>query len=132
MTDDSNLDWIRTFIGKVHIAATVKHEGEVKDITKIDDPQRILIHNGISVAQFLNSYENRHEIEIEDTSETGLTSGLNNIINGINKLNDRKEISGYTKPPTLNRIEFVPRGEVENTTKCWRKVIEIDVKWETG
>ena len=43
MADDSELDYIRTFLGKVHTVSTVKQIAEVGNISLIADTQKMLV-----------------------------------------------------------------------------------------
>ncbi len=48
MTDDSELDYIRTFLNKAHSNATTKHFSETRNVSsdKYNDDNRILVYPG--------------------------------------------------------------------------------------
>lgn len=134
MPDDSELDYIRTFLGKVHTVATVKQISEVKNISLINDTQRILVYPGEIIKTDYNYFVKRYLVKISETSEANLTTALNNIIDGINKLNKREAITEYTKPGVLVGAELVNSNKpFENSqTKRWDLDINIDFEWVTS
>lgn len=98
MVDDSKLDYIRTFLGKCHTMATVKHVGEHgPNIDSIVDAsyQRILVHPGELIGYDGSFYTERYLVKLSESSEANLTNALNNIIDGINNLNRRVPIGHY-------------------------------------
>lgn len=131
MADDSELDYIRTFLGKVHTTATVKHWSECRRLKDIADDSRMLVHLGELINANPYLYEKLYEVELEETTEILLTTALKNIITGIYKLNNREPITEYTRPSELNSISIHHGSKaVENSqTKRWFMSLFLDIKW---
>jgi len=135
MADTTELDYIRTFISKVCTSNTVKHIVENgNDINNILGKQKILIKHGELLETFSNRYLKRFPILINEPSEVLLITTLNNLIDGIQKLQKRQTISGYTKPSTLVYIKFVTsnRGSINFKTKRWNIQVFLDVEFTTS
>jgi hypothetical protein len=135
MVDDSELDYIRTFIGKVHTAATVMHYpeemGRVEDISD-DSGQKILVHPPELMGVDGGFITKRYEVEIIEPNEAGLTTALNNIQIGIDKLNRRQTITSYTKPSTLCNI-MMSKGSMADLRNGFAYIkIYLDVEWSTS
>ena len=134
----THLEDIRTFLGKVHTVATAKHVGEHGDvIDKIVDAsfQRILVYTGEPISSNFKFYTERYKVGISETSEANLIVAFNNIIDGIEKHNNREAITGwvYASYPTLCSFEFVYGMEAEKArTDRWYINIFIDVVWSTS
>lgn len=130
---------IRTFLGKVHIAATAKHVGEHgTDLDSIVDAtfQRILVFPGELIGYNGNFYIERYLVQLSETGEATLTTAINNIIIGIKKFNKRAAIGGwvYASYPTMCHIELANgKQSFKNfSTKRWYKDIMLDFTWSTS
>lgn len=126
---------ISDFLGKVHTTATVKTYSEVKNISLINDTDRMLIYPGEIIGKpYANRYLKRFLVKISQTSEANMMIALNNIQIGIIKLNTRQAIGSYTKPSTLVGMElFGSKKAFENPqTKRWDIDIWLDVEWTTS
>lgn len=134
MVDDSELDYIRTFLGKIHTAATVKQIQEAGNLTYINDTQRMLVLPGELIAVFFNWYIKRYKVQISETSEANLTTAINNIIIGIEKLNRRETITAYTRPSTLIHCKLVNSNKAffNATSQRWDCDIFLDFEWSTS
>ena len=134
----THLDDIRTFLGKVHTVATVKHIGEHSEsVDKIADAsfQKIKVFAGELIGSRFSLYTERHTVRIAETSEANLIVAFNNILIGIEKHNTRQAITGwvYASYPTLCYINFVNGMEAEKfRTNRWYRNIFIDVTWSTS
>ena len=135
----TNLEDVRTFLGKVHTAATAKHVGEhgTKIDTIVDATfQRILVFPGEIIGQDFNHYTERYLVQLSETSEANLIIALNKIIDGIEDFNTRQAIGGwvYASYPTLCSINFANgKQSFKNfSTKRWYKDIMLDFTWSTS
>ena len=134
----THLEDIRTFLGKVHTAATAKHVGEHG--TKIDSIvdatfQRILVFPGELIGHDL-FYTERYLVQLSETSEANLITAFNNIIDGIKKFNRRQAITSwvYASYPTMCHIRFAngKKAFKNFSTKRWYRDIFIDIEWSTS
>jgi L-lactate utilization protein LutC len=136
MADDSELDYIRTFLGAVHTAATVKQYSEEKTIDAIVDAtyQRMLVYPGELINNSFNRYTKRFMVKISETSEANLTTAINNVLDGKETFNKRGTIAAYSKPSTMVHIEVVNTNKCfENpNTKRWYCDIYLDVDFTTS
>jgi len=73
-------------------------------------------------------------VKLSESSEANLTTAINNIQIGIEKLNRRETITEYTKPDSLVGIEFANGNAAyfNVTTKRCDQDIYLDVEWSTG
>lgn len=134
----TDLDCVRTFLMKVHTAATTKHINEAADITNILDASQQRMH--VKQPELVGSdgddfYWKRYKIEIEESSEANLITALNNIFIGIRKFNKRTAITGFTyaSASTMCHMKFVRSDEIvaiEN--RIWKCNLWIDVEWSTS
>ena len=82
MVDDSELDYVRTFIGEVMTGYTIKQYSEVKNISLISDTQRGLVYPG-EILTFNDVYfVTRYKLKLSDTTEIAMTAGLKLLIAG--------------------------------------------------
>ena len=136
----TSLDDIRTFLGKVHTVATVKHVGEHG--TKIDaivdaSFQRILVFPDEPIGQVAEDfYWMRYLVQISETTEAALTTAFNNILIGIKKFNRREAITGwvYASYPKMCHMKFgFGKQSFKNfNTRRWYKDIFLDIEWSTS
>jgi len=125
---------ITDFLGKVHTTATVKHYSEVRNISNIEGSKRMLVFPPEIMGHYLNVIIKRYKVKISETSETSLMTALNNILDGIDKLNKRETISDYTKPGTLVHAAFVSGNKAyENSNnQRWDQDIYLEFEWATS
>ena len=135
----THLEDIRTFLGKVHTVATVKHVGEHgTNLDSIVDAtfQRILVFPGELIGTNGNFYIERYLVQLSETNETTLTTAINNIFDGIEKFNKRAAIAGwvYASYSTMCHIELANgKQSFKNfSTKRWYKDIMLDFTWSTS
>ena len=135
----THLDAFRTFLLKIHTAATTKHIGEATKIEDVLDAssQRMFV----SKPEIMGSdgddfYWERYKIEIQETSEANFVTVMNNIFIGIRKFNKRTAISGFTyaSAPTMCHMKFVRAEEAifKKKKSRWDGVIWMDVEWSTS
>jgi len=135
----TELNCIRTFLDAVHTVATFNHAPvEASQISHVLDAssQRGLIHPPELMSVDGDFYRKRYKIEIQEVTEAGLMTAIDNIIIGIRKFNKRTAISNFTyaSAPTMCHMKYVNSGEVEVITKrsIWKCEIWIDVEWSTS
>jgi len=140
MPDDSELDYIRTFLGAVHTEATVKHFDEENNISLIADTRSMLVFP----PEMLGSdgddfYWKRYMVSILEESEIKMIDAINLIIIGIKEFNRRTAIDGFTRPATMCHIKFAYSSPAWSYTatgtatlgKEWACNIWIDIQWST-
>ncbi len=86
MVDDSELDYLRTFLTYACLNSTVKHFSEVKKISAINDTRRILIYPGELLSVDGKFYKKRYRVQLSEPSEANLINTFNSLINGIESL----------------------------------------------
>lgn len=135
MVDDSELDYIVTFLGKVHTVATVGQIETYGNIMLVADTQKMFVLPGELIGSSFYSHTKRYKVQVSETSEANLTTALNNIIIGIWKLNTRQAITSYTRPTTLMNIELASgstKAFYNAKTKRWDMDIFLDIEWSTS
>lgn len=136
MADDSDLDYLRTFLGKVHTTATVKHYGEVGNI---DDEQgyaaatsRILIFPPETLSCILNEFTKIFKVKLAETNEANINTALRNIATGCYKLNRGITITEYTRPANFMRCRIASTNNLymnKSSGRCLLDlVLDCDVK----
>ena len=120
MADDSELDYLRTFLTYACLNSTVKHFSEVKKISAINDTRRILVFPGELISVDGKFYTKRYKIKISETSEANLMETFNNIINTINGLG-RGTLSVYYTGVSfdVSDEDAAPRGICWDGTHFW-------------
>lgn len=135
MVDDSELDYIVTFLGKVHTAATVGQIETYGNLGLIADTQKMFVLPGELIGSDGDDfYWKRYKIQISETSEANLMTAINNIFIGIRKFNKRTAITAYTRPATMCHIRFAnsTKAYYNAKTKRWDVDIFIDIEWSTS
>jgi len=135
----TELDCVRTFLLKVHTAATTKHYPvEASKLSGITDAtyQKMLVHPPEILSVDEDFYWKRYKVEIEESSEANLTTCINNVIIGIRKFNMRATITGFTyaSAATMCHISFANGDLVEakSVSSRWKCIIYLDVEWSTS
>jgi len=116
MAPDSELDYIKAFLEKIHTTHTVATIETTRNINIIEDAQSILVYTGEILDVNYNIIEKQYKISYKDATEGALNSTLYALINGINKLNKRETITDYTKPNSLLGMKLL------STTKDWYNI----------
>lgn len=132
MADDSELDYIRTFVGEVMTGYTVKQYSEAKKLANINDTQRALVLPGEIL--FVNDvyFVSRYKLQLSDATEAALTTGIKNLITGTKKYNRRQ--TGPTQVASMTHISVVSGNKTKEvgTNKRWKIELSIDVVWSVG
>lgn len=129
MADDSELDYIRTFVGEVMTGYTIKHYSEVKRLMDINDAQKGLLFPGEIL--FINPvyFVSRYKLKLSDATEATLTTGIKNLIIGTKNYNRR--IAGPTQVASMTHISVASGSKAEEigTIKRWKIELSIDIVW---
>jgi len=134
MVDDSNLDYIVTFLGKCHTTATVNSYTTIKNINFINDTERILVYPPEIISVDNNHYVERYMVKLSEVDEAGILGMRNDIIDNIIKLNTRQTIAAYTRETTLLYAEIMHSNKAfeHGTTKRWEQDLFIDFTFSTS
>ena len=134
MPDDSELDWIKTFLEKVHTTYTVATIETTKNINNILDTQSILVYPGESLSADRIMIKRQYALQYKDASEGALNSSIYALCEGIDKLNAREAIAAYTRPAALVGMSFVSSGLDFHKIGAgkWYANVKIIVKWLTS
>ena len=96
MADDSELDYLKTFLAYASPFSTVKHFSDVKKISAINTANRLLIFPGELMGVDGKFYIKRYKVQVSEPSEALLMVRLNKIIEVIDDLSKgQEEISAY-------------------------------------
>lgn len=131
---DSELDYIRTFIGAVCTGSTVRHIVENgENIHSIVDAshQKILVKQGELLETSSTRYIKRFKVLVSQPSENLLITTISNLIKGIQKFQRRVVITDYTYKATFIWIELVScnEGKVNFKSGRWDNQIILDAKF---
>jgi hypothetical protein len=131
MADDSELDYIRTFVGEVMTGYTIKQYSEVKNISNIGDTQRGLVYPGEILSVNEVYFVSRYKLKLQDTTEAALTTGIKLLITGTKTYNRRQ--TGPTQVASMTHIVVNSGNKAYEvgTTKKWNQDLFLDVVWST-
>jgi len=129
MADDSELDYIRTFLGECMTGYTIKHFSECKQLSQINDTQRGLVFPGELLTSDDVYYIKRYKVSFEDTTEAAFTTAFNLLRAGIKNYN--KRLAGVTQVAAMTHIRLVSgnRSFEHGQTKKWYQDINLDITW---
>jgi hypothetical protein len=132
MADDSELDYIRTFVGEVMTGYTIKQFSEVKTIASINDTQRGLVYPGEILTFNDVYYVTRYKLKLSDTTELSLTAGIKLLIAGAKKYNSR--LAGVTQVASMTHINLASANQAyeDGITKRWNQDIMFDITWSVA
>ena len=132
MADDSELDYIRTFVGEVMTGYTIKQYSETRNISLINDTQRGLIYPGEILTFNDVYYVSRYKLKLSDATEVALTAGIKLLVAGAKKYNRR--LTGPTQVASMTHIRIVSgtKAYEVGTTKKWNIDINIDITWSVS
>jgi len=122
LADDSELDYLRTFLQYACRLSTVKHYSEKRLLSHINDTRRILIYPGVTLSTDGKFYKKRYKVKISDTSEAALTETFNLIVNGIinTLIRGQGATSYYTSTHfDVNAQDTMPYGICWDGTNFW-------------
>ena len=119
MADDSELDYVRTFVGEVMTGYTIKQFSEVKLLSLINDTQRGLVYPGEPILVTDVYYTKRYKLALSDTTEAALNVGYKLLMVGARKYNSR--LAGVTQVADMTHIKIsagTPDFEQGQTTSA--------------
>ena len=133
----TELDCVRTFLLAVHTVSTTKHYPvEASKLSGITDAtmQRMLVYPPEIMVAYSSRVIKRYKVEIEEPSEAGLTTAINNIQIGREKSNRRTTIASWTKPATWCHVKIANGSQIEAKSKSgiWQCSIWLDVERATA
>jgi hypothetical protein len=133
MADDSELDYIDTFLTAIHTGYTVETIETTRNINMIADTQAVLVYTGEALNNNGIIINKQYKLQYKDTSEGNLNSAIYGLIEGIRKLNARETIAGYTKDTSIVGMEFVGTGldYYHVGANTWYANVKIIVRWLT-
>ncbi|KKL49532.1 hypothetical protein LCGC14_2314590 [marine sediment metagenome] len=115
MADDSELDYIRTFLAYASYDSTVKHYSEARKIDMIDNTRRILIYPGELLNVNGSFYTKRYRVQLSESSEANLMDTFNNLVNELQNLSRGQETLAY-----YTETSFDTSGEISQEKGiCW-------------
>lgn len=132
MADNSELDYIRTFLGECHASATAKQFSEIKKISLINDTERILVYPGEVINTNTKFYTKRFPVKLSETTEANLTGMLNDIINGCEKYNVRDGTLTEVSTMCNIHVAYGNKSYENPQTKRWDCDIYLDIEWSTS
>jgi len=132
MADDSELDYVRTFVGSVMTGYTIKQFSEVKKLSLIADTQRGLVYPGEIITIHDVYFLTRYLLKLSDASESALTTGIKNLISGAQTYNARQ--TGPTQVADMTHIRIIPGSKSfeQGQTKRWYIDLNIDITWSVS
>ncbi|MCP4550880.1 MAG: hypothetical protein GY834_02315 [Bacteroidetes bacterium] len=134
MADDSELDYIRTFLLRIHTVTTPKHITEARAIKLINDTSKMIVGAPEIMGTYLDIITKRYKVDVYEASEPLLMTAINNIVDGINKLNIREDITSFTRPGILLNGRFISGtiAKESGRTKVWKQQITLEFEWCTS
>lgn len=126
---------LATDLVRLYTGSTTKHKSETGQITNIDDTSRLYIFPGEIMGVEMNTriIIKRYKVQMYESTEALLSAALKNVIGGLDDLNTRKAIAGYTKPASLYSGKFLnsTKAYENSSTKHWTLDIMLEFKWST-
>lgn len=131
MADDSELDYLKTFIGEVTTSLTVNSYEDKRKLMDVTGEKKCLIEPGELLSVDGSFYKKRYKIKLSLENEANVMSILNEIIEGIFTYNSGA--SGLTKVSVMCNLKFAYSNKAWVTSKGrWEYDIYIDVEWSTS
>ena len=129
MADDSDLDYVRTFVGEEMTGYTIKQFSEVKNLSLISDTQRGLVYPGEIITINDVYYVKRYKLALSDATEAALITGYKLLIKGARLYNSR--LAGPTQVASMTHIKIEPGTQdyEHGATKRWYTTFNLDITW---
>lgn len=133
MADDSELDYIATFLGKVHTTHTIKTIETTRNINLIADTQSILVYAGETIKSDIITIKRYYHLQYKDTTEAALNASLYGLNEGIRKANARITITDWTRPSSLIGLKIISGSADYFQIKGgnWYGNVIIEAEWLT-
>ena len=132
MADDSELDYVRTFVGEVMTGYTIKQFSEIKKISLINDTQRGLVYPGEILTMNDVYFESRYKLKLSDTTEAALTAGIKLLIAGAKNYNRRQAGPTQVTGMVYIAVRSGSKSFENGTTKRWHVDLNLDITWSVG
>lgn len=131
MVDDSELDYLITFIDEATTGLTVKSFETIRKVEKIAGLKKCLIEPGEILSIDESFYSKRFKVKLSVATEAIMTSIINEIVEGAKNYN--KRAAGYTFPVTMANVKFVYSNKSYiGDSNRWLNDIYLDVEWVTS
>jgi len=130
MVDDSELDYLITFIDEATTALTIKSFETIRRVEKIAGVKKCLIEPGELLSVDGSFYKKRYKAKLSVATEIVMTSIINEIVEGTISYN--KRAAGFTYPVTMCNIKFIYSNKSYIDNNRWLNDIYLDVEWCTS
>jgi len=130
MVDDSELDYLITFIDEATTALTIKSFETIRRVEKIAGVKKCLIEPGELLSVDGSFYKKRYKAKLSVATEIVMTSIINEIVEGTISYN--KRAAGFTYPVTMCNIKFIYSNKSYIDNNRWLNDIYLDVEWVTS
>jgi len=130
MVDDSELDYLKTFVDEATTGLTVATYETIRNIQQIAGIKKCIIEPGEFLSTDGSFYKKRFKLKLSVASEAIMTSVINEIINGCATYNKRG--AGFTFPATMCNVTFIYTNKTFVEGKTWLNDIYLDVEWVTS
>lgn len=135
MADATELEYIRTLLGKLHTTATSKHFREapkIYDGAFAADTERILVYPPELMGVYLDVSIKRYKVKLFTNSEANLMAMVNSIIDGLDLLNRRETITDFTRPSIMLNGTFISGNRIFEKLGNWNQDIILEFEWCTS
>jgi len=131
MADNSELDYLITFIDEVTTALTVNSYETKRNIEDVAGAKKCLIYPGELLSSDGAFYRKRYLVKLSLENEANMMSIINEIINGTIAYNKRS--GSYTYPDVMCNIKFIYTNKsFVSSNGRWNQDVYIDVEWSTS
>jgi len=130
MADDSELDYLKTFVDEATTGLTVATYETVRRATKIAGIKKCLIEPGETLSTDGAFYKKRFKLKLIVATEAIMTAIINEIIDGCIVYSKRG--AGYTFPATMCHVKFVYTNKTFKEGELWKNDVYLDVEWCTS
>lgn len=132
LADDSELDYIRTFLAQACTGTTVKHQAEAGSIydeqAYTTATSRIFIFPPELMGSFSTRKVERYQLQLKESTEALLTTMYNHIQSACQTANRWGSVGTWTRPSTFCNIH-VANGNKAFMKESFSRIIFIDVEW---
>lgn len=127
MPDDSELDYIKTFIEEATTGLTVATFETIRKVEKVAGVKKSLVEPGEIISTDGSFYKKRYKIKLSVATEAIMTAIINEIINGTSTYNKRG--TGFTFPASMCNVNFVYTNKSYIFNNIWLNDVFVDVEW---
>ena len=131
MVDDSELEYLVTFIDEATTALTVNSYKDKRKIDNVDGAKKCLIEPGEILSVDGAFFKKRYKVKLGLESEENIMAILNEIMAGIVKYN--KKDGTFTEVSVMCNIKFAYSNKAWVTPRGrWQHDFFLDVEWATS